>query len=899
MKYQILTVSVLAIIATVFVFSHEPKDANALPVSYNVSQIQAPFSTYTRAGFDVLVEGGYNGSITSIYQGRTSNATLNYELGYHPTLPLSLDTSANITAGVTSAATQSISITIGNHASRALVVGVSMTHIGSKDTNKDRVSSITINGATFARVNNKTAICGTNACDSEIWYIQNPPIGAGSIIITPVNSTTYHIVSGAYSLYNVQTVSPEGVFTTATGTSINPTLSLTPTFKGTSWIFDNILSVQTVSPVSATNTIAWIGKTSVMMGASQYNPTPTISSPNALTWTTTNVQWLDVGVEIHPQQNTQNFAYYLGATPESGMNYMTSNGSKVYYVWQTGSTYMYDDIDTTTGQETHDISQATCGGGSQVVFPTQNYIKGICLSTSDIISTSSSNSSLGAGTLVVANNQKVTSTTGANSVFYNTNGTGADGRSVTSNTCEVTLMTSNSSTPMDSIGCDRSIPTHATHYLNGMKLIKIGNYYQNSTLQLLSAIDSDSHKRDFTIPATIYGIPNPDARLIGHFNGADYMLSVSSAQINYAKFSDLDFYLNQNRAYQSYILTLPNTDNHYFLSPSSINPAISIKLYGPSLNTTITKYPMVTIPSGYTMRTTSTAESVIRTLDPRWTNTLGNDYPAISTTSSLFPIILTINNAPTDSSLWLANSAQVINNVNSAWCITQLDTTHTAECDIPVNQCPLVYVADISQSPAIYVYEGTVCATGTNQKTIAYINTVPTSFFTMSSSATTSYTPATNGLLATIRGPSTGYSFSIIIKNQTGAITQNYTSSTTGSIFTHTFNVTNATKPASVYISVGGNQIYQSYLGSPFSLASVSSFFHTYFSYQGFDFLSLIPIIFASMFTRNSVGAGMIVTVVAIATLSWLSVVVIPDLYIAIMAIIAIIGMIGYRSVFG
>jgi len=258
------------------------------------------------------------------------------------------------------------------------------------------------------------------------------------------------------------------------------------------------------------------------------------------------------------------------------------------------------------------------------------------------------------------------------------------------------------------------------------------------------------------------------------------------------------------------------------------------------------------------MRGTVISESTIRTIDPQWTND-NQDYPFVITTSALFPVVLTVSNAPIDGAIKVTNPYVVIKNQENVWAITRLDSTHSAEFDIPANQCPNIYVADNSQFPPIYIFEGTVCATGVSQKTIAYTNTLPFTFYTMKFAATLN-----------------------------------------GTIDTHAFNVTNSTKPASLYVIIPGQgQIYQAYLGSPLSLATTAAFFHQYLNYQGFDFLSFIPIIFASMFTRNTVGIGSALVVVCIATLSWLSIVVVPDTTIFITTVIAVLGLVGYRGLYG
>src|SRR5689334_4855135 len=204
MKKLLIASLILIILASTFILFH--KEASALPVSYNVTSLSIPWTTYTRAGannFDVMTEAGYNGTVTSLWQGRTANSTLNWEIGYFPTLPLSLDTSSNITASASVGATQSISLTIGNNNNRIVVVGVSFEHTTNINHNQARMSSIAIGANNFKLALNKTVTCGVNACDSEIWYLVNPPTGAQTVTITPSNLAVYHMVAGAYSFYNV------------------------------------------------------------------------------------------------------------------------------------------------------------------------------------------------------------------------------------------------------------------------------------------------------------------------------------------------------------------------------------------------------------------------------------------------------------------------------------------------------------------------------------------------------------------------------------------------------------------------------------------------------------------------------------------------------------------------
>lgn len=233
------------------------------------------------------------------------------------------------------------------------------------------------------------------------------------------------------------------------------------------------------------------------------------------------------------------------------------------------------------------------------------------------------------------------------------------------------------------------------------------------------------------------------------------------------------------------------------------------------------------------------------------------------------------------------------------WAITRMDSTRSAEYDILPNQCQNIYMADISVKPTVFIYQGSTCSTGANAKTIAYTASLPVNFYSFKYGASDSYVPSTNTLTTMTRSTVTPFTYTVIVKNSTGAVAVNQTYTTSSTLDTRTFNVTGVTKPASLSISVAGSQIYSSYLGSPVSLSSVASFFHQYFSYDGFDFLSFLPIMFAGMFTRNTVGIGVVLTVVMIATLSWLSVVVVPDTVVFISIIVAVIGLVGYRGIYG
>lgn len=1113
MKKFLICSLLLTIVAISVVLYLHPQQANAIPFSYNQTALSIPFTVFTKNAsansHTVLVEGGYNGSITSIYESHTDNQKLYYKLGYHPTLPISLDVKTNMTwpadswttdffstsgwtqtgslINITSssllwsatrsntlhAETFDLGSTVSNsqwtvrfqlpvavlarntnvgiiyfglsdtaNADSAvgnqdflgfrvrtdtgngvpnlwysdgttLDTGVSVANMGTvlnagtyyiqidrlttttfdvkifsdsnysvlvessgakatvatvqalrfikicgfdvasaastgvmsgsmnnlqvydstnsppatmslnispshnnrvtvvttsyqiqSDTNhNDRITGVRLGSDSLNLVSNKTVTCGANLCSSEIWYSKNQA-NTGTQPLGITAKKLYYLVSGAYSFYNVRSIAPIGVNSTATGTSVTPSISLTPTFVGTSIILDNIISEQAFPPSANSNTKAWTGATPVMTAGSQYNLTPTIGGSNTLSWTTSNVQWASNGVELIPAQDQTTFNYYLSRVPFSALQDTPSNSSSIYFVYNAGGAVMSTNhIDTTTGVETHDFSTSAGAGtnNANYIFLGQKKIAQISmLSVTSVLGTfpSGANNTYGNANTGYISDYMVRDNLG-NNFFFNSNSTNFDSRSRNSQ-CDLTYIPSNTTTSIDNIACDIGIPNHATRYWNGISLVKIGNYYTNSTLPLLSSVQSSAYKKQFLIPNSIYGIPDPDVRLLGHFNGVDFLMSYSSTSINYIDMPQLTTLLSKNRAFQGYMIANVNTDSSFKISPTSISPVVGIKFYGPSLNVTVSKYGEIMIPSGYTTRLDSTNEHDIRTLDPRWTNTPQQDYPAYFTSGSLFPVFLTVSNAPTDASLMVQSQSLTINNLAGLWSVVSLDTTHSAEFDITPNTCVNLYVADSSVAPQVYTYQGNVCATGVNQKTVYYTNTLPTTFYTMHYGATSTYTPSTNGLSTTVRSTTTPFTYNVLVRNSTGTITINFTKTVNSTSDTHLFNVSSTSKPGAVFVSIPGTgTIYSSYLGSSLSFASTVSFFHQYFSYQGFDLLSFIPIIFASMFTRNTIGIGMAMVVVLVATLSFLSVVVVSDATMGIMVVIALIGLIGYRGIYG
>jgi len=582
--------------------------------------------------------------------------------------------------------------------------------------------------------------------------------------------------------------------------------------------------------------------------------------------------------------------------------YLVSNTTNIYYVCASSNIIHQINIQSGTDTTYFKIAIPTngynAGSNSYVLFKTIQNIVAFMADPSGAAArsaTKSVNNTLTptASSFSPISNQKLGMS--GYEIKYNTNSSTLSNSGFTTNPCEINYTPTTTEKSLDNVACDIGLNPSAIKYWNGFNIQGSANYATNSTQTFLNSIDASSYKKLLSLPCLILVNENPCITFIAtDFTNTDWLVVLTSTHVYYQNAQTANNYLlNHNYALQSYDIVTPTTTSAYEIQ----NPILQgISLYGFNVNTTLNKAGLFTLPSGYTVKTT-TINSAVRTIDPRWTND-ATDIPIITTTQSLFPIFLTVSNTPAFSAIKVTQGSQIINNMESVYAVAELDSTRSVEVDLVAGTCANVYIADISISPSIWNFQGIICATGVNQKTLAYTNTLPLSFFTLKYGVSESYVPSNNGLVTTFHTQSSPTTYNVLVKNSTGtvAINQTFTVPANQTIDTQSFNVSSVSKPAVLVVNVGGNQIYSSYLGSPLSLANVASFFHQYFNYQGFDFLSFIPIIFAAMFTRNTVGIGSALVVVLIATLSFLSVVTVPDTIIYMSIFIACISMVGYRG---
>jgi RHS repeat-associated protein len=149
------------------------------------------------------------------------NATSTSGTTYSTSTPALNATTTSITTGYNGGpVTKTWTHTVSSGANRILVLAA--------DIWQDVAGSGTISSATYGGVAlTKAASSASVNMNSELWYLVNPPSGANTMSVT-VTGATDAIKLGAADYTGVAQTSPVDATTTTTGTSGNPTESITP-----------------------------------------------------------------------------------------------------------------------------------------------------------------------------------------------------------------------------------------------------------------------------------------------------------------------------------------------------------------------------------------------------------------------------------------------------------------------------------------------------------------------------------------------------------------------------------------------------------------------------------------------------------------------------------------------
>ena len=236
------------------------------------------------------------------------------------------------------------------------------------------------------------------------------------------------------------------------------------------------------------------------------------------------------------------------------------------------------------------------------------------------------------------------------------------------------------------------------------------------------------------------------------------------------------------------------------------------------------------------------------------------------------------------------------------WMLRELQSDKTVSVDVIADVCYKIYIRDISTELSSWDAIGNLCGNGASVKSVTYVSNIAFTFWSLPWGVTHRYNATTAILDTYVRHSTTPFSYDVMLYDSDGNLeSANYETSVT-SLDHQTYNLTGyAPSPLRmrVYDNSTGIEIYNTYLDqNPKYLSSIRVFFEDYTSFAGWNFLLFMPIVFAAMFTRNTVGLGTVLTVLMIGTLNWLGIIDMPDEIVLLLIFIAIIGLIAYRVLF-
>jgi hypothetical protein len=318
---------------------------------------------------------------------------------------------------------------------------------------------------------------------------------------------------------------------------------------------------------------------------------------------------------------------------------------------------------------------------------------------------------------------------------------------------------------------------------------------------------------------------------------------------------------------------------------------------GSTVYNNVVTYGSFVIATPYKVQPDSGTTS--RQLVTRYTNSHDVVPVFIGPTTTLTTLTILIQNAPTDYAVIIKDSA-ILNGDNYVWSMQPLTADHNVSIDLPTGKCITVIGTTIATLPFEVNNFGTLCASGTMPKTLVYSENLSFVFWSLPYGVAHTFNSDTDILTTKVRHDTTPYNYTIRIFDANNVLQyEQEFLSTNSTIQTETHNATGITFPALLKVyDDNGNQIYYSTIGIPGYLSASVAWFSQWLTISGFNLLFMLPLVFGAMFTRNTVGIGTMISVVFIATLTWLGILPIPDVAIWFMFIVAAIGIVAYKKLY-
>lgn len=310
-------------------------------------------------------------------------------------------------------------------------------------------------------------------------------------------------------------------------------------------------------------------------------------------------------------------------------------------------------------------------------------------------------------------------------------------------------------------------------------------------------------------------------------------------------------------------------------------------------------YGAYVLPSGYTQRPDASATA--RQFTPLWTNSQ-TLFPAFDgLTTGLTALSVLVQNAPVDYALIFQDSTATLNGLNYYWGMFPLTADHSATIDLPISKCVLVTGATTDTQIAELIEYGTLCASGAMPKNLIFTQNLAFTFWTLPWGADHNYNQPTSILTTKVRSDFSPFDYTVIVYHSNGTVFNStlYQGITTNATTfdKRFFNASGADLPSRMEIlDNSGKIIYYATIGFPNYFSATASFFSQWFVLDGFNLLYMLPIVFAAMFTRSTVGIGTGLTVAFISVLAWTGIIVIDEIVVYALIFFAILGMLAYRQ---
>lgn len=378
-------------------------------------------------------------------------------------------------------------------------------------------------------------------------------------------------------------------------------------------------------------------------------------------------------------------------------------------------------------------------------------------------------------------------------------------------------------------------------------------------------------------------------------DGTLYLGAKEGTTIYYTPYSTVQNQL-LNRAYAYYRL---DTSSVYYnlASTGTITTVATPVIFPNSSSVSFAIGPNSILPSGYYYRATASLE---RYYYPQYTNSIDPIVPIYSTGGTHTTFVFTIRNAPEFASVKFVDSLTYANTgVPFVHAVQFLQADKTTTVSLENSRCLDVFVADASQATLMYSDIGTICASGATSKTLVYTTDLAFTFWTLPWGTSSEYDDSTSALQTLVRNSAANYTYNLRVYDRNGTLSLQQQYTNVNGLDIQTFNITSIQKPATLQIlDESNNTLYHTTMGFGNWLDDFQAFSNQQLTIDGFNLVAMMPIIFAAMWTRNTVSMGTMMTVVMIATLGFFGVLAIPEIVLYLMLFIAAIAMVAYKLLF-